>query len=77
MHVWSITPDIHAMSAHVLVKGPDIKRLDAVRKTIEDMLQKDYDINHTTLQMECRGCGDGEAGMPALRETGARASRYR
>ena len=60
IHVWSITPAIHAMSAHVLVKGPDVKRLDTVRQTIEDMLKKNYDITHTTLQMECQGCGAGE-----------------
>jgi cobalt-zinc-cadmium efflux system protein len=61
VHVWSITPEIHAMSAHVLVKGPEVKRLDAIRQTIEAMLRKEYAIMHTTLQMECRGCGDGEA----------------
>jgi cobalt-zinc-cadmium efflux system protein len=61
IHVWSITPEIHAMSAHVLVKGPDVKRLDTIRQTIEAMLKNKYSIIHTTLQMECRGCGDGEA----------------
>jgi cobalt-zinc-cadmium efflux system protein len=60
VHVWSITPEIHAMSAHVLVQGPDVKRLDAVRQDIEEMLRRDYGIGHTTLQMECRGCGDGQ-----------------
>ena len=59
VHVWSITPEIHAMSAHVTVKGKEVGRLDAIRQSIEAMLRKTYDITHTTLQMECKGCGDG------------------
>jgi cobalt-zinc-cadmium efflux system protein len=61
VHVWSITPEIHAMSAHVLVKGEEVGHLDAIRRSIESMLGKTYEIQHTTLQMECTGCGDGEA----------------
>ncbi len=61
VHIWSITPEIHAMSAHILVKGPDVRNLDAVRQNVETVLQKKYDITHTTLQMECRGCGDSGA----------------
>ena len=60
VHIWGITPEIHAMSAHVLVKGGEVKRIDNIRQTIEAMLIRDYNITHTTLQMECRGCGDGE-----------------
>ena len=61
VHIWGITPELHAMSAHVLVKGQEVKRLDAIRQEIEKMLLKDFNLSHTTLQMECRGCGDGQA----------------
>ncbi len=58
VHLWSITPELHALSAHVLVEGQEVRRLDAIRQSIENMLRRDYNISHTTLQMECLGCGD-------------------
>jgi cobalt-zinc-cadmium efflux system protein len=60
VHLWSITPALHAMSAHVLVDGKATPRLDAVRRSVEEVLKRDFGLAHTTLQMECQGCGDGE-----------------
>jgi cobalt-zinc-cadmium efflux system protein len=60
VHVWSLTPEIHAMSAHVVVDGQAIGRLDAIRQSIEDILGQQFTIRHTTLQMECLGCGENE-----------------
>ncbi len=51
-------PELHAVSAHVLVKGQEVKQLDTIRQGIEVMLKQKYNITHTTLQMECKGCGD-------------------
>jgi cobalt-zinc-cadmium efflux system protein len=61
VHLWSITPELSAMSTHVLVEGKAVGRLDAVRQSIEAVLMQKYGITHTTIQMECRGCGEGNA----------------
>lgn len=50
LHVWQITSGNVALSAHVLVQaGADCHGL---RQQIERLLDQDYDITHTTLQVD-------------------------
>lgn len=50
LHVWTITSGFPALSAHVLVApGRDCH---AVREDLEAMLHREYDIEHTTLQVD-------------------------
>ena len=50
LHVWTITSGFPALSAHVLV-APG-KDCHAVRIELEELLRHEYDIEHTTLQVE-------------------------
>lgn len=56
VHVWSISPEIHAMSCHVLIDDCPTSQANRIRQNIEDVLLKLYDLNHATLQMECSQC---------------------
>jgi cobalt-zinc-cadmium efflux system protein len=56
LHVWSISPEIHAMSCHVLIADSPTSETEKIRQQIEGILLKQYSINHTTLQMECQQC---------------------
>ncbi len=50
LHVWRITSGFDALSAHVLVgRGEDCHGL---RREIERRLESEFDIRHTTLQVE-------------------------
>ena len=50
LHLWQVTSGYPALSAHVLVAaGGDCH---AVRVDIEALLQRDYGIDHTTLQVD-------------------------
>ena len=50
LHVWEITSGMPAASAHVLVAlGEDCH---AVRADLEHVLEQDYQITHTTLQVD-------------------------
>jgi cobalt-zinc-cadmium efflux system protein len=50
LHVWTITSGFPALSAHVLVApGRDCH---AVRMELEELLRHEYEIEHTTLQVE-------------------------
>jgi cobalt-zinc-cadmium efflux system protein len=50
LHVWEVTSDYPALSAHVLVEpGGDCH---AVRRDIEQMLSQRHRIGHTTLQVD-------------------------
>jgi cobalt-zinc-cadmium efflux system protein len=50
LHIWQITSGMPAASAHVLVaRGQDCH---AVRQDLEQVLEHDYKITHTTLQVD-------------------------
>lgn len=59
LHVWSICSHISALSAHVDVE-PDYRlRQGEIVGEIEEMLEHDYHITHSTLQVECSRCVTG------------------
>jgi cobalt-zinc-cadmium efflux system protein len=63
LHIWTITSGFPALSAHVLVG----RREDchARRRELEDLLAREYDISHTTLQVD--HVGDHHASLQTLR----------
>jgi cobalt-zinc-cadmium efflux system protein len=50
LHVWTITSGFPALSAHVLVERGD--DCHARRRELEDVLRREYGIEHTTLQVD-------------------------
>ncbi|MCJ7653803.1 MAG: cation diffusion facilitator family transporter, partial [Dehalococcoidia bacterium] len=56
VHVWSISPELHAMSCHVLIDDLSTAQAAGIRQKIEDVLRERFQIRHTTLQMECQQC---------------------
>ena len=50
LHIWTITSGFPALSAHVLV-GPE-EDCHARRAELQQMLEKEYDIHHSTLQVD-------------------------
>lgn len=60
IHVWSISPEIHAMSCHVLIDDRPTSEAANIRERIEAVLQHQYNIEHTTLQMECQLCREDD-----------------
>ena len=56
LHVWSLTSSDHSLSTHVeLAEGADF---EAVRTAVAAKLQKDYCIEHATIQVEREACED-------------------
>ncbi len=56
VHVWSISPEIHAMSCHVLIDDVTTSEAANIRKNIEAVLRQHFHIEHSALQMECQEC---------------------
>lgn len=50
LHVWAISPDISALSAHVRLRNETNQA--EVLSTITGLLREKYSIEHTTLQLE-------------------------
>ena len=59
LHVWSLTPNLHALSSHIVIEDRLTSETAQVRSQIEKLLAERYEINHTTLQMECESCCPG------------------
>ena len=80
LHVWEISSDLPAASAHVLVDpGEDCH---AVRAELESLLSREYGITHTTLQVDHAptplltvGRPPGSAAQCSGMECGERAER--
>ncbi len=56
LHVWSITRNLRALSAHVLTDDIPISAGASVQREINEILLHQYGIAHATLQLECAGC---------------------
>lgn len=50
LHIWDVTSGMPALSAHVLVEPTG--DCHAVRRDLEALLHGDYDVDHTTLQVD-------------------------
>jgi cobalt-zinc-cadmium efflux system protein len=62
LHVWQITSEQPALSAHVLV-APD-RDCHAARRAMEELLRAEYHITHTTLQVDHAAGGLLQIGRP-------------
>ena len=63
LHIWTITSGFPALSAHVLVGRQE--DCHARRRELESLLAREYDISHTTLQVD--HVGDHQAPLQTLR----------
>jgi cobalt-zinc-cadmium efflux system protein len=56
LHVWSITPSIHALSCHLLVEDRNISQGCLLLENINELLSDRFSIGHSTIQMETEAC---------------------
>lgn len=59
LHIWSITTGKRNLTAHVVV-DPILASEDEVRDALNALLEKRFEIGHTTLQAERNTCADAE-----------------
>jgi cobalt-zinc-cadmium efflux system protein len=56
LHVWSLTPQLHALSCHMRVDDALLSQQSTLVNRLEGLLFERYNICHTTVQLECPGC---------------------
>src|SRR5712692_1142654 len=56
LHVWSLTQNMRALSAHVVTDNILIGDGAAIQREINVVASRAYGIAHATLQLECAGC---------------------
>src|SRR3989304_7900852 len=56
VHIWTLTSDIHALSAHLIIKDQSVSGSSEIVERVNSDLSTKFNITHTTLQLECERC---------------------
>ena len=56
LHVWSITRDLRALSAHLVTDDLVISEGASIQTNVNEVLYHKYNVGHATLQLECNVC---------------------
>jgi cobalt-zinc-cadmium efflux system protein len=59
IHIWTITSNLHALSAHLVIKDQAVSESAEIVEAVNQDLAKYFNITHTTLQLECESCPTG------------------
>ena len=63
LHVWSLSSEVRALSAHVVLTGhPSLEEAQVVGERIKASVSRPFAIAHSTLELECEPCADGDRG---------------
>lgn len=60
LHIWTIAPDLHAMSCHLEVNDQSISSAAGVLSAVNEVLATRFHIGHSTIQLEAPGCDPNE-----------------
>ena len=63
VHIWTLTSDIHALSAHLIIKDQSVSGSSEIVDKVNHDLSHEFNITHTTLQLECENCASCPAGI--------------
>jgi cobalt-zinc-cadmium efflux system protein len=57
LHVWSLSSDLRALAAHVVLDGhPSLEEAQVVGERVKHHIGGEYAIAHATLELECEAC---------------------
>jgi cobalt-zinc-cadmium efflux system protein len=60
LHVWTLGPESHALSAHVLLNDARISEASELLRQIDARMRSEFGIGHVTLQFECENCAEDD-----------------
>ncbi len=59
LHVWSLSSEYRALSAHVVLTGhPTLEQAQEVGNHVRAAVEAPFEIAHTTFELECERCAD-------------------
>jgi cobalt-zinc-cadmium efflux system protein len=63
LHVWSLSAEIRALSAHLVLSGhPTLEEAQATGVEVRRAIADGFRIAHATLELECETCSDNISG---------------
>jgi cobalt-zinc-cadmium efflux system protein len=70
LHVWSLSSDVRALSAHLVLTGhPSLEQAQETAARVKGAVSGPFAIAHSTLELECERCTDDVAVDPCLMDT--------
>jgi cobalt-zinc-cadmium efflux system protein len=61
LHVWSLSSELRALAAHLVLEGhPTLEEAQVVGDRVRQRLSAGFAIGHATLELECEACADGD-----------------
>jgi len=64
LHVWTVSPEYIALSAHVVLDDQSLSEAQGILEDLETTLSEQFGIDHTTIQVECQSCAEGTIVCP-------------
>ena len=59
LHVWSLSSEVRALSAHIVLDGhPTLEQAQRVGAAVKRNIGPRFSIAHVTLELECESCSD-------------------
>lgn len=59
LHVWTVSPGYIALSSHVVLDDQSLSEAQSIMENLKGMLDQQFGIEHTTIQVECQSCAEG------------------
>jgi cobalt-zinc-cadmium efflux system protein len=60
LHVWALTQESSALSAHVVLRGtPSLTEAQVEGTRLKHLLAERFGVHHSTLELEGQACDDG------------------
>ena len=57
LHAWSLSSEVRALSAHVVMSGhPTLEEAQAVAEVVKGAIATPFSLSHATLELECETC---------------------
>ncbi len=67
VHIWSLASNTHALSCHVMIEDLPPSSSDSILRSVNEMLERRFQITHTTIQFEHALCEISGAGCQPAR----------
>ena len=58
VHVWQLDEHRTAAEAHVVIQKRDLEAMERIKTDLKDVLQGQFDVEHSTLEFEFEPCGE-------------------
>ena len=77
LHAWSLSSDVRALSAHIVMAGhPTLEEAQAVAEQVKHAVELPFAIAHATLELECESCVEGGGDPCAMDAPGPRLDAH-